>query len=180
MAWAVVMAHISTLSLRMYWVFSFVLVALPIATGFYWAFFPEMNAMGINISSTPYERMVVTSKTQALGFFASGLPIINVLFGFYFLRKLFYHYSQGKVFILDNVHLYRKIGWTLLVLAITENIFDTLISIIMTWNHPQGSMVAFGVCSTQVSYVLVGLTVVLISHVMQQAYLLEDEVQHTI
>lgn len=174
------MNGVSKLSYRMHWVFKIGLVLIPILTVLYWCFFEAFNEWGSNISNTPYELMVVTPKSQALGFLVSLLPIINVMFGFYYFMILFANYSKGQVFTESNVRLYKKIGWVLLFLAVTENIFDSLISIIMTMDRPEGVMLAFGVCSTQVSYLLAGFTVILISHVMQEAYQLEDDAKHTI
>lgn len=174
------MNPVSKLSHRMHWVFKIGLVTLPIVTVIYWSFFEAFNEWGTNLSNTPYELMVVTQKSQFLGFLASLLPVINVMIGFYLFKNLFANYSKGQVFTLTNVKLYKNIGWTLLCLALTENVFDSLISIIMTMDRPEGVMLAFGVCSTQLSYLLAGLTVILISHVMQEAYQLEDDAKHTI
>lgn len=157
------------------------MVVLPLATILYWQFFPFFSALGIQVSNTPLELMHASQKSQAVALLANLLPVSNIVIGLYLLNKLFQNFAAGLVFSMDNVEIYRKIGVCLFCLSITDNLFDSLITYIMTYESSLDTRaLSFGYDSAQIIYIVIGGLILITSKVMREAYQLQVEVKYTI
>jgi Protein of unknown function (DUF2975) len=109
------------------------------------------------------------------------LPTAIVMLGFYYLIQLFKLYAQNTIFGLQNVILIKKIGLTFIGQMIVSIVTQPLLSIILTMDAaPGGHLVAIGFGSDELSHLVIGGIVVLISWIMEEGRKLEEEKSLTI
>ncbi len=168
------------LSLRFCFLLKGLMFFIPLFAILYWTYFSFFSSMGIQVSNTPIDMMFATPLSRALALGATALPVSNMILFLYLLHSLFSNFSKGIVFSILNVNIYRNIGFTLFALAMTENLFDSLITSIMTFQRPEGMMTSFGVDTSQIIYIVIGGLIWLTSYVMHDAYHLDAESRYTI
>lgn len=174
------MHKIQKLSTKFSFLFKAMMWLLPFLAALYWINSPSLIKFGLQVSNTPAELMHDGTTARVLAFIVTMLPVGNLVIGLYWLRRLFTNFSRGKVFSIDNVSFYRNLGLSLFCLSITDNLFDTLITIVMTYHQSSGPVYAFGFDTAQITYVVLGSVIWLTSYVIKEAYYLESEAQLTI
>ncbi len=123
-----------------------------------------------------------TSSGFALMVVVSSLELFVLGYVVSQLRAVFKNYANGAIFTVGNAQHFRNVG----VAAVAWGIFlkpalHTLSVLAVTLGNPAGERllhVSYG--STQIGYVLIGLTIVIVSHVMKEGSLLKRDQALTI
>jgi len=103
------------------------------------------------------------------------------MFGMVTLTKLFKLYENAIVFAAENVKYVRRLGYILICWVIASAVFTTLISIVISFANPPGQRMMIAEFQiSDLSTLLIGAIVILISWVMEEGRKLEDETAHTI
>lgn len=104
-----------------------------------------------------------------------------VLMSFNYLTKLFNLYSENIIFSYQNVHYIRKLGYTLLWQVVASLLAQPLLSVVLTFNAPPGQhMISLGIGNQEISTLLIGGIVILISWIMEEGRKLEEEKSLTV
>ena len=123
-----------------------------------------------------------TPLSQLLGFCADFIGTLPFFISLFFFKKLFSHYTDGKIFTQENASIYRKLGLLYLVNALFIKLLsDALMTVAVTMNNLAGNRylsISFG--TTHVITLFYGVLILVISWIMQEASRLHDEEQLTI
>ncbi len=109
------------------------------------------------------------------------VPTAIIMLGFYYLSQLFKLYSQNSIFGLQNVILIKKIGLTLIAQVLSSFVIQPILSIILTMDAKPGNhLISLGIGNEEISNLVIGGIVVLISWIMEEGRKLEEEKRLTI
>lgn len=121
------------------------------------------------------------ATTQFFACLVSVLPVAITMFGLYQLVQLFKSYESGRIFTIENVKRYKKLGYTLFASVFTSLIYEALITYVITFHNGPGKRVigiTFG--SYDMATLIVGGIILLISWVMMEGQNLAEEQVYTI
>ncbi len=173
------MSRIQRVSGRFRLLLTVLIVLIPVLTLISWMSFNSLPAgfkSGLPVKVTsdlPLFKLI-------LGFLISLIPISATLYGAIHLKRLFSLYEKGIVFAEENVRCFRHIGYALLF-SVPANIVDImLISLMLNYEKPFGSRVYLQFSSTDMVFLMMGAVILMISRVMKEAVILEDEHAHTV
>ena len=125
-----------------------------------------------------YHALVISHNPliQLAGFILSLIPIAIIMYILRQLVHLFKNYEQHKIFHIDNVNLYHKIGKGLMIVAIVRWFTQVAINFILTI-HVIGFHMSYDFTGFAHSLVLfiIGAITVLISWVMSEAYKISSD-----
>lgn len=108
-------------------------------------------------------------------------PTMIIMLGFYYLIQLFKLYANNIIFGPENVKLIKYIGYTLIGQVIISFITQPLLSIVLTLDAAPGHhMITLGIGSDEISNMIIGGIVVLISWIMEEGRKLEEETAFTV
>lgn len=120
--------------------------------------------------------------TKILALLGNLLTAFPYIFGYILLHKLFLNYQKGKIFISDNITIYKKLGRLSFIHGILcIPLSETIMVLVATSVNPPGHrclQIGFGTPSLEA--ILCGLLIIVISWVMQQGHALQEENQLTI
>ncbi|WP_066856526.1 DUF2975 domain-containing protein [Halodesulfovibrio spirochaetisodalis] len=123
----------------------------------------------------------VTTWQRIACFGASMLTGGAIMYVLRMLSRLFALYSRGEFFGVDNVACYRAIGIGLIVQQALSLPQGALQSVILSFTNPQGQrFISISVDDANISLVVVGLMVILISRIMDEGRKLQEEQQFTV
>lgn len=109
------------------------------------------------------------------------IPTIVVTLSFYYLVQLFKLYEKNVIFGQKNIVLIRNIGYTLIAQAIAFFISQPLLSLALTMDSAPGEHVlVIGIGSVEVSNLIIGGIVILISIIMAKGQKLQEEIALTV
>lgn len=173
------MNNIKSLSVKMCIVFKFLFFLVPALTFLYWISPETFNSFGMNLVEPSKDfGWTLNFTSQSLGFLISMIPTSIIMFGLYKLKNLFDNYSKGIIFSVENTAIYKKLGQALFLLAGADILSHSFMSLALSFQNPVGKrFISAGVGSTEICYLIIGLIVIVISHVMQEALKLNDEVE---
>ena len=125
------------------------------------------------------ELSLTTKILALLGNLVTAFPYI---FGYILLHKLFSNYQKGKIFISDNITIYKKLGklsfiYGILCIPLSET---TMVLVATSVNLPGHRCLQIGFGTPSLEAILCGLLVIVISWVMQQGQALQEENQLTV
>ena len=101
--------------------------------------------------------------------------------GIYMLIKLFHLYENLEIFSNRNVVCLRNLGRILILWVIAQLIYVPLISIVVTFQNPPGERsIAVSLGSADLTALIVGVTLLIISWVMDEGRRLEEEQRYTV
>ncbi len=110
------------------------------------------------------------------GFVVSMVPGAVLMYILVQLSRLFRHYEQGHFFTRANVAIFHRLGWSVLAWAAGDFLHITGLGIVLTLHRPAGQrLLVVNITSDQVLVVLIGLVVLTISWVMDEARKIEEE-----
>lgn len=99
----------------------------------------------------------------------------------YFFIKLFRNYEYKNIFSLNNVHIVRNIGYTLIIWQILIPIRQALLSLLLTWHNGPGKRVLVAhFDNNNITIILIAFIVILISWIMAEGYKLQQEQKYTV
>lgn len=159
---------------------SALLIITPLLPVFYWSFFNSLSLdftddLPIAINGP------LPISTLLMACLVSFLPVSATVYGLWNLRKLFSLYQQAVVFTDKNANYLRKFGISLFFWVAANKIFSSLISVILSMNLAPGErMLVITINSEDIATLVIGAVIVLVSWVMKEAAILEDEIKHTV
>ena len=160
--------------------FGLLLYLVPISTVAFWLAFNHLpqsfkNELPVVVSQS----LPVSSLLLAIG--VSAIPTGIIMLAFIHLRRLFALYREGIIFSIANADCYRSLGSTLIYWAFSKLAFVPLISVVLTLNNPPGEKtLVLSIGSADLGNILLGCLVLIISWVMHEASVLEEESQFTV
>lgn len=165
-------------------IFQFFLIALPFFAIILWLYMPIPNPLNIRTQFFPNVFDVVNPinmTTRLLGLTASLVPLGIEMFCIYCLIKLFNLFERGKIFTMQNVQYIRYIGIAMLLGELIRPFYEIIATYIVYYHNPNGHVrLTLSLNSDEISYVLIGSIILLISWVMTEACKLHDEQAHTV
>lgn len=182
------MTNIQKQSRRARMLFQFFLTLTPIMVSYYWLTvgtpYDYLTSFGVfqatfNISS--YTLLPLSITTRALSFIASLLFSGITMYALMILIRLFKNYERGDIFSLDNASYFQKLGYTLFYFVIGSIIYDTLMSVILSFNNPPGQrMLTISFVGINFLSLIFAFIILIISWVMKEAHIIADENKNTI
>lgn len=181
------MNSITKPSRRLALLFQVVFFVYPLAMLGLWLWFDPTGAegfLGVELLKPFMRGHAIQSIVmwQRLGCFgASMLSGVAVMYVFLSLSRLFNLYGAGEFFSAANVACYRAIGVGLMVQQLVSLPEGALQTLMLSWTNPEGQrFIAVGMDEVNVSLVLVGFMVILISRIMDEGRKLQEEQQLTV
>lgn len=174
------LTQIKGVSRKIAYILWITLFCLPIITIIYWALFNILPAsLKMDLPTSIIKDL--SFSTRLLAFIVALIPLAIKMTGLWILIKLFHLYQRGNIFTLDNVVCFRQLGITLIVWFLSTPIHIALLSIALTFqNQPGERLIAVGVESSDVTALVTGVMLIVVSWVMDKGRELEDEHQLTI
>lgn len=177
------MNSISKLSHKLVFLFKFLMILYPTMVVLMWC-----GIINIPFGYTAFSRLPIPVDFHTLAVnlrieacMIQMIPTLLFTLSFYYLVQLFNLYEKNIIFGLKNTMLIRKIGYTLIAQAIAYFISQPLLSVILTRDAPTGKhLLVLSLGSYEVSNLIIGGVVVLISIIMAEGHKLEEEKALTI
>ncbi|WP_147819524.1 DUF2975 domain-containing protein [Salidesulfovibrio onnuriiensis] len=114
-------------------------------------------------------------------FIAYMIPGAALMYIYHSLKKLFSLYSQGIIFEHENVKCFRGVAWGLIASNLLAIPAGTLISFIITVTNPEGDrLLHMGIDDTDISMVVVGIMLLVISRIMDEGRKMKEEQAFTV
>lgn len=159
------------------------ITAVPLFYIVYWVFINQTPPALIDVSPTPAEFLQheLTTSLQLAGFAASVFPMTSLLYILVNLKKLFLLYKDGKIFSFDHVIIFKKIAKGILFWVLGTIVYGTAKSVIFSIQNPPGSkMISVSFGSQELTTLIIGIIVFIISWVMDEGRILAEENKLTI
>ncbi|MFH1035388.1 MAG: DUF2975 domain-containing protein [Pseudomonadota bacterium] len=110
------------------------------------------------------------------GFGVSMLPGAVVMYILALLGRLFRLYEQGQFFTSANVAIFQRLGWCILIWAASDFLRVAGLGIVLTLHRPAGQrLLVLSLGSDQILMALIGLVVLTIAWVMDEARKIEED-----
>ncbi len=172
--------RIRSVSAKFKMLFGALIIIKPLSDLLYWLNFNHLpsafnNELPVAVTAP------LASSTLIFAFLVSLIPTSIIIFGLINLRTLFTLYEKGIVFTQKNVQCFRNIGIALIALILANLAHGALLSVVLTLNNPVGERtisLTFG--SEDLSALIMGAMIILVSWVMNEAASLEHEQAHTV
>jgi hypothetical protein len=182
------MDKIKTASHRFRVFFQTIFYLAPVAVAFFWLNFNSIYSLVPNISVAMNEPALMPTLSNGLplsircaAFIVSLLPTAIFMLGAYYLIQLFRLYEQGKLFTLQNAHYIRKLGITFFAWVIIGFPYEALLSFIVSLHNAPGKhLISVGIGSPDITAIITGSLVLLLSWIMQEGYKLQEEHAYTV
>jgi Protein of unknown function (DUF2975) len=119
--------------------------------------------------------------TRLAGFFVCMIPLSVIFFASHQAFGLFENFRLGEVFTTDAPVRLRRIGLSMLALAVLQPLTSALLGVVLTASNPEGQRIlAIGISMNDYAFALFGGLILAIAHVMVQAKTIADEHQQII
>lgn len=186
------MKKIQTVSHYLTYVFMIIFGLIALQPFFFWGFYDALISTSWHeyfsyALSTPNGVVIIGQKafpglSKFVFFTADFLMNIVGLVGIFYLVKLFRLYKNYRIFTIQNAYCFRALGSVILFQAlIAEPLTSSLKILAATLPNPPGQRIlSIGFGSSGISLILIGLVVLLISWVMEEASKLQDDSALTI
>jgi hypothetical protein len=156
-----------------------ILVLTPVITTGVWVSYnhlPEMMRRTISAEGNFPPDRILTSHTISFAILASMVPLGVACAAILVLIRLFGLYAKGCILTGENVQCFRKLGRILIAWSIAGILYRTLIGLVLTMDNPPGQhMLHIGIGSSDITPFLTGIMVLVISWVMDEGRLLQEE-----
>ncbi|MGE4290852.1 MAG: DUF2975 domain-containing protein [Desulfovibrio sp.] len=175
------MDRIKRVSVWFKWIFLVTLVALPVLDALLWACAEPFQLLdALRESSATFSGLPAGLEmpwdVRLLTFGAGLLPLGANLVGIYFLMRLFRLYAAGEIFSLANVRCFRWIGWAIIGRQAVDPAYQALTTAALTMHNPAGErLIGVGVSDVNVTQLLIGFVILVISWVMDEGRRLQEE-----
>lgn len=152
------------------------IVCLPILCAIFWALFNRIYAMAPMIPLPVRVDHDLPGQTRFLAFLCDMLPLGVVIYALLRLKNLFMLYEQGSIFTEQNVDCFRSLGRALVVWVVCDIVNRTLLGIVLTLDNPPGKrLLVIGLDGGDFTGIFVGVAVLIISWVMDEARKMQEE-----
>lgn len=154
----------------------------PLAVILYWLSYnslPEYVRFSYENIATPGKIMPLSVRLACI--FISMIPAGIFMFANRILINLSNLYEAGKYFTSENVFCFKRLGKIVIAWAFIDIMIRTLLILVITLVNPPGHRIlAVGIGSFQLSSLMIGVIIVLISRVMDEARMMNDEQQYIV
>ncbi len=180
------MDKIKKVSTVLKYLFTVLLIAIPIIEIWAWLSFNGTadklivpSALGIISDELIYSR--IDTLGRMLGIIASTPLILAEMYGIWQVVKLFRLYSLGSIFESANITCYKRAAWAFIISQLITPISQAGATVSATLNNGVGNrMVIISFDETNLGALLVGITVLVVSWVMQEGHKLKTDAELTI
>ncbi len=171
--------RIRTVSRRFKRICTGLIILLPLVEAVFWIYFNQIHSQAVIGPMTPLPVRVdhdLSARSRLFAFLAGLPPMGATIFGLVKLKSLFHLYEDGLIFTELNVKCYRSLGQALIAWAGCDVVRFSLLAVALTIENPPGQrVITFGVNSGELTAVFVGLIVLLVSWVMDEARRMQED-----
>ena len=174
---------IRKISKAIYFVLSFLLVAIPLYYISYWLFINHLpdRLITVNSHSLPFIPHKLPIRLQFIGFIASLLPLSALVYGIFNVRRLFSFYKDGLIFSSEHGGLFKNSAKALILWVFLSIIYESAKGVIFSAGNPPGSRILeVGFSSAEITALMVGGISYVIAWVMDEGRILSEERDLTI
>ena len=131
---------------------------------------------GINFVYSSYHTVISLTASRLLGVLIDSISLALLLWGCICFIKLLHYYQRGEIFTSDTITLFNKISRIAFAWALYEPFKFTLLSIVTSLAHQEGTrVIALGLTSNDVIHIVIVGFFLIITSLMQEAYTLKNE-----
>jgi hypothetical protein len=173
--------RIQRASRRLRYLLMAVFWAMPVINAFVWIFMNRLPEMMTSEMLPYFARLPLPASARLMGFLVVMIPTGVAMTGAYHLMRLFELYERGEIFKLSNVHCYKKLSRLLIWWFVAGILCRSLLSVVLTLHHPPGQrMITFGLSSSNLTILLLGLILAVITWVMEEGRKLQEDQDLTV
>ncbi|WP_417832173.1 DUF2975 domain-containing protein [Terasakiella sp.] len=174
------LVRIQRMSRLFRWLFTILLFACPILTIVFWVNFNDLpGGFRDELLIPPQE--AISDLQIALAALVNMLPVGAGMYVIFTFRRLFSFYEKGVIFTRQNVTCYRHIGYGTLIYAFTDLIYNSVLSVVLTFHRPEGERhLQITIGTMDLTTLTAGIMVLLVSWVMNEAAQMEEERLYTV
>lgn len=154
---------------------------LPLVNILFWTFFNQFyfSASTGPASMVPLPVQVSQELSGAIRLLAIAtemIPMMPMIYGLVKLKELFRLYENGHIFTTGNVACFRSLGRTLIAWVLCNVVKNSLLSVVLTLPHPPGQrIITLGLYSSEFTAVFVGIVILIIAWVMDEARMIQED-----
>lgn len=153
----------------------------PVICALFWMFYNNFMKLGLVHMPVPGNLISLTPLTSLIAFFVSLLPLSIAMYGLYQLINLFRNYEIYKIFAIENVKYFRRLGYTLFAWVVVGLFYDALLSMALTLNNAPGKhLIAVSISGVDLTTLLIGGIILIIAWVMSEGHKLAEEQMHIV
>lgn len=116
-----------------------------------------------------------------LGFLSNLIPLVFSMSALFFLAKLFASMERLQLFAGENAHYVRKAGWALLWGQMLHPISVACLSLSLTYRNPVGERnLSISIGTNELAMIAIGLTLLLLSWILEEASVMNEDQQATV
>lgn len=168
--------RITTVSRKLRLVCIGLIILQPIACALFWTFFNWLYAKAPMVPLPVHVDHDLSAMTRFLAFLTELPPLAVEIYGLKRLKDLFRLYENGMIFTGENVDCFRSLGRILIVWVACDVLRSSLLSIVLTLHNPPGHrIITLGFDSAELTALFVGIVVVIISWVMDEARKIKED-----
>ncbi|ADD67691.1 conserved hypothetical protein [Denitrovibrio acetiphilus DSM 12809] len=176
-------AKIKKVSEVFYKILTAILFLIPIFYIIFWWRINDLPTSFINVNMTP-ENIIqnkLSPSLQLIGFGVSLLPMGVLMYGFYYIRRLFGLYREGMVFTSDHSLFFKRLAKAFILWIFSSIVYESATSVIFSIGNPPGSRVlTVGVSSSEMLTLLIACVIWVISWVVDEGRILAEENKFTV
>lgn len=173
--------RITTMSRRLRMTLLVFFWGLPILQGWLWLA-GDTIPHDLLLQSLPEGiQQPLPGSTRVLGFVISMLGTGLVMYGIHILASLLRMYGEGQLYTQENVRCIRRLGTCLLWWFGAGLLQTPLLSVVLSWHHPQGERIlSFAIGSPDVTVLILACMLRVVAWVMEVGQVLQAEQDLTI
>jgi uncharacterized membrane protein YvlD (DUF360 family) len=168
--------HIIVASRRLRRICTGLIIFLPVICATFWVFFNRIRGSTSMIPLPVPVTGDLSGLTRLLAFLTELVPMTALIYGLMKLRELFSYYEKGLIFAGKNVACFRSLGRALIAWVICDVAKNSLLSIVLTLHNPPGQrLITIGLYSADFTAVFVGIVILFIAWVMDEARKIQED-----
>lgn len=157
------------------------MVIVPLVLMAVWIFLNDLLPLVQHELLPVFVRLPLPPLSRLLAFCISLIPLALFCYANTTLIRLFRLYERGQIFSADNVGCFRRLSRALMAWCLVGILIDPFMGIALTLHHPPGERILYvGLGSPDLTALLIGGILAVISWVMDEARKLEEEQALTI
>lgn len=168
-------------SRRLRYLLSAAICLMPAINAIFWLNMNRMPDLVLRKILPFAATMPMPLISLVMGFLVTMLPVGVTMVGAYYLQRLFLLYEQGQIFFLANVRCFKKLSKVLIWSFVAEIVSRSLLSVVLSFPNPPGQrIVTVDLSSSDLTILLLGGILAVISWVMEEGRKLQEEQDLTV
>jgi len=152
------------------------IMCLPVLCAIFWIVFNRIYGMIPMIALPVRVDHDIPAFSRMLAFLCDLVPLSAIICALLKLKSLFQLYEKGMIFTGQNVECYRGLGKTLIAWVVCDIVNRTLLGLVLTLDNPPGKhLLVVGFDGGDFTGIFVGVAVLTISWVMDEARKMQEE-----